>query len=285
MSEFKFACPVCGQHITADSSASGNRLECPTCFQSLIVQQAPEEGGDSKLILSAAKASTTRTAFPAVTGPSSKTTFNWKVKLLPFVVLIGTGGIAFLLWHQQLTGLANGLAERAAGPMPKPAAPSAFVSPHPVPSNVSWTLNLTNSSIPNSDVIGRIHGHGFLCEHATWKGGRLSLRQGPTGSPDLGVTISLGPRQPQDFAGKSILVNPATPAPGARVVVQWKGDQQDPITEHFHSGFALKLIFAPMADNRVRGRIYVALPDDEKSFAAGNFEAEVVGTTQPLAGK
>ena len=283
MSELKFACPVCGQHITADSSASGNRLECPTCFQGLIVPQAPEVG-DSKLILSAAKASAAKTAFPSVTGPPPKTGFN-KAKLIPLLVLIGTGGVALLLWHQQLTGLANGLAERAAGPMPKAAAPGAFVSAHPVPSDVRWTLNLTNSSIPNSDVVGRIHGHGFLCEHATWKGGRLSLRQGPRGSPDLGITISLGLRQPEDFAGKSILVNPATPAPGARVVLRWKGDQQDPITEHFHSGFALKLTFAPVADGRVRGKIYVALADDEKSFAAGNFEAEIVGNTQPLAGK
>src|SRR6185436_7314787 len=54
MSEFKFACPVCGQHITADSSASGSRLECPTCFQKIIVPQAPSSQ-DSKFIISAAQ--------------------------------------------------------------------------------------------------------------------------------------------------------------------------------------------------------------------------------------
>jgi DNA-directed RNA polymerase subunit RPC12/RpoP len=52
MSEFKFACPVCGQHITADSSTSGSRLECPTCFQKIIVPQAPSSQ-DPKLIISA----------------------------------------------------------------------------------------------------------------------------------------------------------------------------------------------------------------------------------------
>src|SRR5438045_5421151 len=52
MSEFKFACPVCGQHITADSSASGGKLECPTCFQKIIVPQAPSSP-DPKFILSA----------------------------------------------------------------------------------------------------------------------------------------------------------------------------------------------------------------------------------------
>src|SRR6266536_1965425 len=54
MSEFKFACPVCGQHITADSSSSGGQIACPTCFQKIIVPQAPANP-DSKLILSAAQ--------------------------------------------------------------------------------------------------------------------------------------------------------------------------------------------------------------------------------------
>src|SRR6266481_3641592 len=52
MSEFKFACPVCGQHITADSSNSGGHIACPTCFQKIIVPQAPTSA-DPKFILSA----------------------------------------------------------------------------------------------------------------------------------------------------------------------------------------------------------------------------------------
>ena len=52
MSEFKFACPVCGQHITADSANSGGQLECPTCFRKIVVPQAPE-AADPKFILAA----------------------------------------------------------------------------------------------------------------------------------------------------------------------------------------------------------------------------------------
>src|SRR5258707_14136730 len=55
MSEFKFACPVCGQHITADSSTSGGKIECPTCFRKIVVPQAPAST-DSKLIISASQA-------------------------------------------------------------------------------------------------------------------------------------------------------------------------------------------------------------------------------------
>src|SRR5438105_2204377 len=62
MSEFKFACPVCGQHITADSSTTGSQLECPTCFQKIIVPQAPSSP-DSKFILSASQVAKPREIF------------------------------------------------------------------------------------------------------------------------------------------------------------------------------------------------------------------------------
>jgi hypothetical protein len=54
MSEYKFACPVCGQHILCDSSRSGSVMECPTCFQKITAPQAPATN-DSKLILSGTK--------------------------------------------------------------------------------------------------------------------------------------------------------------------------------------------------------------------------------------
>jgi DNA-directed RNA polymerase subunit RPC12/RpoP len=41
MSEFKYACPVCGQHIKCDSTQSGTVMECPTCFQKITAPQAP----------------------------------------------------------------------------------------------------------------------------------------------------------------------------------------------------------------------------------------------------
>ncbi|HEV2454842.1 MAG TPA: hypothetical protein VGY98_11305, partial [Verrucomicrobiae bacterium] len=55
MSEFKYACPVCGQHIKCDSSQSGTVMECPTCFQKIIVPQAPS--GEQTLILTGTKLS------------------------------------------------------------------------------------------------------------------------------------------------------------------------------------------------------------------------------------
>jgi hypothetical protein len=53
MSEFKFACPVCGQHMMCDISHGGSVMECPTCFQKIVAPHAPAPG--TKLILTGTK--------------------------------------------------------------------------------------------------------------------------------------------------------------------------------------------------------------------------------------
>lgn len=54
--EFKFACPVCHQHIECSAEAGGHVVACPTCFQNIIVPAAPT-GHTTKLILRAKPAS------------------------------------------------------------------------------------------------------------------------------------------------------------------------------------------------------------------------------------
>src|SRR5262249_52844198 len=130
-----------------------------------------------------------------------------------------------------------------------------------------------------------IDGKGFLCERATLKGGRLSLRQGLTGAPDLGITVTLGARQAEELSGKAVVVATNNSAPAPRVVLRWKGDLEEPVTQRIHAGYAMKVLFGPISDGRIRGRIFIALPDEKKSVVAGNFDAEILRSAQPLAGK
>src|SRR5436190_24338240 len=100
MSEFKFACPVCGQHITSDSSASGTHLECPTCFQKVVVPQAPSSG-DSKFIISASQVSKPRPLSNGAAAEGSDITVSSpKRPLVPIagilVLLAGAGAAAFV---------------------------------------------------------------------------------------------------------------------------------------------------------------------------------------------
>ncbi len=40
MSDFKFSCPVCGQHLSADTSYIGRLITCPSCNQAITVPAA-----------------------------------------------------------------------------------------------------------------------------------------------------------------------------------------------------------------------------------------------------
>ena len=99
MSEFKFACPVCGQHICCDSAQNGTIMDCPTCFQKITAPQAPASD-HSKLIITGTKAGELPAPSAAPTGSrkvspemdSPKAVIVFVVVLL---VLAGTVAIAF----------------------------------------------------------------------------------------------------------------------------------------------------------------------------------------------
>jgi DNA-directed RNA polymerase subunit RPC12/RpoP len=69
MSEFKYACPICGQHIRCDSSQAGSVMECPTCFQKITVPQAPA-AGDQKFIITGSQVTERKRSLPGNAGGS-----------------------------------------------------------------------------------------------------------------------------------------------------------------------------------------------------------------------
>ena len=270
MSEVKFACPVCGQHITADSAASGTKLQCPTCYRKIIIPQAGAPA-DTKLILSAAEADkprppqTVESFEPDRRAPSSS--------VLPTVVLLVivaglVGSVYFfrgaIFGRTRLDSKANGLQP---GEAPR--------SVYPVPTNFGWTLNLKNESLPQSVAAGRIHGAGFLCEKVTLQGGNLTLRQGQSWPPDLGVSVTFFAKQGEELSGKYIEVTTDRPPPMPRVVLRWKDGNGMQLTENISGGYALKIQFGEAAAGRIAGKLYLCLPDNSKSFVAGTFDAEI----------
>jgi DNA-directed RNA polymerase subunit RPC12/RpoP len=90
MSEFKYACPVCGQHIKCDSSQGGMAMECPTCFQKITAPHAPESD-DPKFIITGTKigerpipAAVAGAGIPIAPEPARK----FPVAAIVFVVLL-----------------------------------------------------------------------------------------------------------------------------------------------------------------------------------------------------
>jgi hypothetical protein len=260
MSEFKFACPVCGQHITADPSTSGGQIECPTCFQKIVVPQAPSSA-DTKFILSASQVGKPR-PLPGETGaaPGPQMSHSGRGSiwgLVALLLLLCAAGAAIFILRDKIFKTSR----------PKAAA---LVK---LPSNLVWSLDLKNATFPETNAAGRLHGREFTPDRTTLEGGTFSLRQGKTWPPDLGITILLPAQPGEDVAGKTFEVVPAQPQSAPRVILRWKDDQQQPGKQEFARGYALKLVFDQPAHGRLPGRIYLCLPDEDQSVVAGTFQA------------
>src|SRR5947208_804216 len=98
MSEFKYACPVCGQHIKCDSSQAGTQMDCPTCFQKITVPQAPATE-EQKFILTGTK----KTERPIPKAPEDRAPLSAPKKsplaaaiiVLILLGLIAAGAVAY----------------------------------------------------------------------------------------------------------------------------------------------------------------------------------------------
>jgi hypothetical protein len=278
MSEFKFACPVCGQHITADSSTSGSKLECPTCFRKIVVPQAPASS-ETKFILAASQADKPRPPSSlenSLSGAELARPRSFPAGVVLVILLCAMGTLAFV-FREKLFSKAHPVAEHSEENLALSNAPRRAIlkSDYPMPTNTSWTLEATNLVIPEETVVGSIRGQGFRCERATLQGGNLTLRQGKAWPPDFGLTVVLFAKEGEELSGKSVEVAPDRAPPRPKVVLRWKDDQEQPGTKNFQTGYLLRVTFGEAAEGRIPGKVFAALPDNDKSFVAGTFIAEI----------
>jgi hypothetical protein len=451
MSEFKFACPVCGQHMMCDVSHGGSVMECPTCFQKIVAPQAPAP--DAKFILTGTKLTEKKILVPGATALASAPqksfpvaavlfllalllalgaagyffrgkllgqTYDWKTadvgkirlpgtfsqqgrKLMVagsgtdiwfqndafryvYVPLTGDGTITARVLNLQNTdpwakagvmfrdslnddakftlaavtpgnGITFQIREQPGGQAasvvitPGVVAPQWFrlkrlgdnftaeasvdgarwtsmgaakvsmnhrlfvglaVSSHnestlceaqfdqvviqgnlgappaetnspfanerllaPPASDTNWLMNLADAAIPETTVVGRIHGQDFILERAAYQNGLLILRQGQRGPVEFGVTINFSGALPSALAGRTIHVQPdATKA--ARLTLHWKDASGTNQKANFDEKYALRLEFGAIARGRLPGKIYLCTPDAEKSYVLGQFTAAII---------
>jgi len=274
MSEFKFACPVCGQHIKCDSSQAGSVMDCPTCFQKINVPQAPA-GEGQKFILTGTQVTDkpvfNRGAENAPTVTANK--FPGAAAVVLILLFVGAAA-ATIYWatiirphHAAGHGSQPTNAPVASQPKPGPVAPKA--------SDANWTLSLESNAIPETVVEGRIHGKDFIMERAALQNGSLTLRYGTKGAVELGAIINLSGAQPEELT--VILAAFTTNAEkAAKITLRWKDDSGTVQKPAFESGYALRLEFGMLLNNHLPGKIYLCLPDDEKSYLMGSFVANIV---------
>ncbi|MSU59729.1 MAG: hypothetical protein EXS35_16440 [Pedosphaera sp.] len=277
MSEFKFACPVCGQHITCDSATSGTQMECPTCFGKLVVPQPPV-AASSHLVLTAARVSN-RPAPTVATDALTPAAKSFPVAAVMIVVVLCAAAGAAVVFRDKLFKPSR--PHVAAVTNSEPAQTREMNLPvvtRPA-EDTNWTLSLAEVKIPEGRATGWINGRHFAFDRATVQGGTLSFRQGKNWPPEVGVTIQLVARQGEDLAGKTVNIETNRDHP-PRVTLRWKEAEQ-PRNQMVREGYALRLEFGAVAGNRLPGKIYLCTPDDAKSWVAGTFEAEIKKPAPP----
>jgi hypothetical protein len=148
----------------------------------------------------------------------------------------------------------------------------------------AWSLDAAGANVPNGRVNGTISGSNFVADSAwLFTGGGtqiLALRQGPDESPDREVLLYLRLKPGEKLQGGSWGVSPDQKMGAPSVAKRWKaGARAAPQQKSFTSGYVLKLEFGQAADGELPGKLYLALPDAERTVVAGVFRATLVART------
>jgi DNA-directed RNA polymerase subunit RPC12/RpoP len=277
MSEFKYACPVCGQHMMCDSSQSGTVMECPTCFQKITAPQAPAP--DTKFIITGTKVG--ERPAPKISGanPYAATqTKGFSGALIVILIFLFIGGAAAFVYRGTIFKTKDVSAKVAGGTMPGsnsfPARMQIPTPVAPVASDTNWILNLAGVMIPDSPAAGRIHGQNFLAERASFStNGVLTIRAGTRGPVEFGLTVNFSGATAESLAGQSINVT-TNASKAARLTLRWR-DGVQALSDTFNNGYAMRLEFGMLAGNRLPGKIYLCTPDETKSYVAGSFNVDI----------
>jgi DNA-directed RNA polymerase subunit RPC12/RpoP len=285
MSEFKYACPVCGQHIKCDSSQAGTVMECPTCFQKITVPQAPTTD-DQKFILTGTKKG--ERPVPKIpegnAGPviaEKKFPMAVAVVIAVALILLAAAGVAAMVFKDKIFKPSNppalaedGTASAPAPNKPRPKAPPKPAVVAPPASDTNWMLSLDGVDFPATAAAGRIHGQDFIVERANFStNGTLTIRNGTRGPVEFGLNINFSGARAESLAGQTINIAPNVDK-AARVTLRWR-DASGAQHETFDSGYAMRLQFGPEANNRIPGKIYLCAPDEMKSYVAGTLTIDI----------
>jgi len=287
MSEFKFACPVCGQHIMCDTAQAGSVMDCPTCVQKIVSPRAPLST-DSRIILTGTKFSDKKSpaapVHPSVAAraaavaapqpePESKKSFPLPV-IIAAVAVLAVGGAAFAFRGKIFNStpaapvviVVTNVVTNAAPAKPKPATANK---------DKNWRMNLDTAGIPAAPVAGRIHGQNFTLEQVFFQANTLTLRAGTHGPLEFGVAVVFVGMKAADLSNKTINITPTSDGP-PKISLRWLDGSGTPQKENFSDHYAMRVEFDELANNKLPGKIYLCTPDTEKSYLMGSFNANVI---------
>lgn len=179
----------------------------------------------------------------------------------------------------------------AGGRLESMAYQSATATVDPADKNAAqpaWTLDLSRMSVPDAPAAGKVHGQDFRPDRIQFENGILTFRQGQEFFADLEFNVFLFLTKGESIAGKSFRVNNNTEFGNPHVNVAWMPKEKFgavPNTTTFMNKYAMILEFGPLQNGAIRGKIYLCVPDESKSFVAGTFTIAERTKTQVTQGQ
>ena len=243
MSEFKYACPVCGQHMMCDSSQAGTTMECPTCFQKIVAPQAPSMA-DPKFIITGTKVGTERPIPAAVANaqslPAPVPERSFPAPAVVFMALFFIAAVVLFAFHGKIFKSTGGPVNRATPTShgmqtPSPAPPKPITGPVSVVFAKTNSIELGNG-MADVETKGPVQA-AFLAAFKT----------------DLA--------NPQAFAGP---VRLTAPSGNARIVQGATGEIQ------YHNSFPGGLVIGVKLEGLAPNHVYLLTLNGDVQHAGNN---------------
>jgi hypothetical protein len=335
MSDIKFSCPQCSQHIACDAQFAGMIIKCPDCQNDIIIPeaQAVAQPRPAPLRVTLAPAPSAHAPpppptspagypAPASTGPrraptaegggsSKRRIIGWAVAaiiLLPALYFLfgwatgvqkkmnvareretsegGGGQIGHIADLNNVLD-ATDPGKSYVGYGRDRSRPTPILEPEATKLNPpQWTLDLTAARIPSGKANGSIGGAPFVADRAFLErnvnGYVLTVRQGQGFQAEREIIIYLTLKSGEKLDEKSWGNSKDQTNGVSRIVKRWmtSGKQQ---SKAYPAGYTLKVEFGQTSGGSLPARLFVALPDDEKTVVGGTVEASflLAGGVQP----
>ena len=160
-------------------------------------------------------------------------------------------------------------------PRPAHSTPPPAIATTPVPwSSPEWKPKLDGVAFPETPAYGKLRGAGFSVAFAVYADQKLILSDGDgPGSRALVIAVNQIPNR-LPGAAYDVWTDKVHAAPPIEMVS--RGDNSETDTSRvFTGGYALKLKFGNRVKNKIPAKIYVCLPDLDKSFVGGTLEVTI----------
>lgn len=146
------------------------------------------------------------------------------------------------------------------------------------PAKPQWTLDLQAVHVPQEALAGEFGGRPFTADRVYLQrapfGYLLTVRQGLGARAEREIMVMLPLAAGQTVDGKSWNVT-ADNSTAPRLIKRWLENTRQQ-TRVFTNGYALKLQFDQTANNQIPAKLFVALPDEEKTYIAGTLTASIL---------